>query len=199
MAFAFRARDYGSTIAEILAQAGDGQRLMPLWGGRCAAEEARRRIERLSAVELFEGRRVVAKDFAEAARSGLFLYLSCLDEAHSIAQEIHTTTGSYWHGILHRQEPDFSNAAYWFGRVGEHEVFPALREAALEIAGERMQEIQANAAWDPLWFIDACEEVHQRPDAAREKLLQEIHRAEWQLLFDYCCRKAVGQKVITQR
>ncbi len=184
----FCAEDYGPVIAGILALLENGQRLMPLAGGQCASEEARRRLEHISAAELFGGERIAAKDFAEAARAGLFLYLSCLDEAHKIAQEIQTSTGSYWHGIMHRQEPDSSNAAYWFRRVGQHEIFPALREAAIEIAGDEIPEIRKKAAWDPFWFIDACE-------AARggNRALEEIQRAEWQLLFDYCCRRAVLQ------
>ncbi len=184
----FRSSDYGPAIAEILALAEDGHRLLPLVGGR-----ARLAVPPLNR-DLFAGRRVVSKEFAEAAKSGLFLYFSCLDEAHSIAQEIHNPTGSYWHGVMHRQEPDFSNSAYWFRRVGQHDIFPALREAAIEIAGDRMLEIEAKPTWDPFPFIDACEEVHRRPDAAVEKTLREIQRAEWQLLFDYCCRRAVGNE-----
>ena len=69
----------------------------------------------------------------------------------------------------------------------------SVREAAIEIAGDRLPEIGAKATWDPFRFIDACEEVHRRPDAAVEKTLREIKRAEWQLLFDYSCRCAVGQ------
>ncbi len=63
--------------------------------------------------------------------AGLYLYFSCLDQAHSIAQNIATAEGSFWHGIMHRQEPDAGNASYWFSRVGRHPIFPALhREAA---------------------------------------------------------------------
>ncbi len=191
MASTFGATAYGLVISEILALAGDGQRLMPLAGGPCASEKARDRLRKLDAAALFAGRRVASKEFAEGARGGLFLYLSCLDEAHSIAQEIETPTGSYWHGIMHRQEPDFGNAAYWFRRVGEHEIFPALRQAAIEIAGERLPEIGKKPQWDPFRFIDACEEVHKHSNAALEQALREIQRAEWQLLFDYCCRRAV--------
>ena len=52
--------------------------------------------------------------------SGMFLYFSCLDEAHRIAQDISAPEGSYWHAIMHRQEPDPGNSAYWFRSVGRH-------------------------------------------------------------------------------
>ena len=131
----------------------------------------------MSPGNLFAGRKIARPDFAAATRSGLFLYLSCFDEAHQIAQDIASTTGSYWHGILHRQEPDYSTARYWFHRVGEHPIFPALRPSP---------------PWDPFWFIDACEQASRGKDAEMTHRLQELQRVEWQLLFDYSYRQTVG-------
>jgi hypothetical protein len=187
--FPFDAAAYGPVIQTLLSLAGGGRRLMPLAGGMCVSEQARQQIGQLETGALFAPRPVADRDFAEAARSGLFLYFSCLDEAHKVAQDIATPTGSYWHGILHRQEPDFSNAAYWFRRVKQHEIFPALREAAIEQGFQR----QSDRAWDPFRFIDACESVHRKRDEALERTLVEVQLAEWQLLFDYCCRRAVEQ------
>lgn len=36
------------------------------------------------------------------------------DEAHNIAQEIHSDDGSWVHAYLHRKEGDISNASYWY-------------------------------------------------------------------------------------
>ena len=69
------------------------------------------------------GEVVVDDSMASALRSGLLLRADFFDEPHTLAQEIPTSTGSYWHGILHRREPDFGNSRYWFRRVGQHPVF----------------------------------------------------------------------------
>ena len=182
----FRAGDYGPAIASLLGLAGDGRRRITLRTGPCVSEEARARLKQWKASELFTGRKILSEEMAEAARSGLYLYFACPDEAHEIAQDIASSTGSYWHGILHRQEPDFGNAAYWFRRVGQHEIFPALHDEA----AARLPERFGGSKWDPFRFIDACEEVHRHPDGALSEALEEIQRAEWQLLFDYCCRRA---------
>lgn len=39
-------------------------------------------------------------------------------EAHEIAQEIPSKTGSRIHGLLHAIEGDFGNSAYWYQRAG---------------------------------------------------------------------------------
>lgn len=40
-------------------------------------------------------------------------------EAHNIAQEIHTPTGSWIHALLHLIEGDVGNAGYWFRKAGQ--------------------------------------------------------------------------------
>ena len=113
----------------------------------------------------------------EAALSGLYLYFSCFDEAHSLAQDIPTPDGSYWHAIAHRQEPDAANAAYWFRQVGAHPIFPALAQAA-----------GLPPPWDPFAFIEQCEHARGQPGSEAELRARRIQLLEWQLLFDYCAR-----------
>jgi hypothetical protein len=166
--------DYNSEVVAILALDGDGERLMPLAMERCSSEAARERLRTGSAARLFAGARA-----PEAALSGLYVYFSCFEEAHAIAQDIPTAEGSYWHAIVHRQEPDAGNAAYWFRQVGAHPIFPALARAAGQ-----------EEPWDPFAFIELCERARRQPGSELEARARAIQRAEWQLLFNYCARPA---------
>jgi hypothetical protein len=174
---AFDPRAYGETVAGILALDGDGERLMPLAGGKCSSAEARDRLR--VAADLFPASRA-----PEAAFAGLYLYFSCWEEAHTVAQNVASAEGSYWHGIVHRQEPDAGNSGYWFGRVGAHPVFPALRERAAALG------VDFGARWNPMAFIELCERARGLPGSEEERRALEVQRAEWQLLFDYCARPA---------
>ena len=178
---AFDARAYGAAVAEILALDGNGARLMPLAQGTCSSKEAAERIRR-------EGKSLFANARSpEAARAGLYLYFSCLDEAHEIAQAVETPDGSYWHAIMHRQEPDAGNAGYWFRRVGRHAIFPELRREAARLA---RAGVTVADPWDPFAFIDLCERARRQPGSDLETVAREMQRAEWQLLFHHCAAPA---------
>ena len=41
------------------------------------------------------------------------------DTAHSIAQDIPDSDGSWIHAYLHRKEGDQANASYWYSRAGK--------------------------------------------------------------------------------
>ncbi len=180
----FDANVYGPSIAELLALDENGERLMPLIAGGCSSDEARRRLAGANAAELFP-----RSYSATGALAGLWLYFSCFEECHSVAQDLPTAEGSFWHAILHRQEPDSNNAAYWFRRVGEHPVYRDLFQAASEIAsGYPQAEFRPSEPWDPFAFIAFCDRARQEPASPSERAAVEIQRAEWQLLFDYCAR-----------
>ena len=177
---------YGAQVTEILALADNGRRLMPLAEGKCCSAEARRRIQAAKAEDLFP--------FAHspvAARAGFYLYFSCWDDAHRVAQSDASAEGNYWHAIVHRQEPDAGNSSYWFHRTGDHPIFPALAGRACSIQAAYPQaRLDFSPAWDPFAFIEICETARRSPGSALERATLEIQRAEWQLLFDYCARRS---------
>ena len=173
----FDPQSYGSAVAAILHLDGDGRRLMPLATSGAVSGQARGMIREAGAKQLFPRSRA-----PEAALAGLYLYFDCWTEAHETAQDIATPEGCYCHAIVHRQEPDAWNSGYWFRQVGAHAIFPALRDVAAEIG------LALGAKWNPQAFIELCERARQSPGSDLERQAQEVQRAEWQLLFDYCAR-----------
>ena len=125
----------------------------------------------------------------QGALSGLWLYHGCLDESHSISQDLKTPDGSFWHGIMHRREPDPGNAGYWFRRVGRHPIFPELREAvAAVVECHPAAGFQLGAEWDPFAWIDFWERARRQPGSDADKTALAIQQSEWEILFDWCAR-----------
>jgi hypothetical protein len=181
----FDSSHYGEPVSGLLALDGDGHRLIPLAGGDCVSTAAQQQLNTQTAAILFPNSAA-----PQAAMAGLWLYFSCREEAHKIAQDLNTAEGSFWHGILHRQEPDPANAAYWFRQVGLHPVFPDLRDVALKIKRRYAfaKDLPFKSTWDPFAFIAYCEDARSRPGCVEEVYAMEVQLAEWQLLFDYCAR-----------
>ena len=151
------------------------------------------RLRSMTTEDAFAPHRIRDRDMAEACRAGLWLYHNFLDESHQISQELHSPTGSYWHGLMHRREPDFDNAKYWFRRVGDHPVYDSLHRVAAELAADAPAEadfLRRQNAWDPFGFVDLCAAalVGRAPCA---DLCQQIQKREWELLFDWCYRQAI--------
>ncbi len=133
---------------------------------------------------------------AKACMSGLWLYHDYLTESHGMSQDLATVEGSYWHGLMHRREPDFGNAKYWFRRVGRHAIFEPLRTAAAALAKEANQPdasfLIQQQEWDALAFTDLCEKAMGEKSASA-LLCRQIQKCEWELLFDACFRAALGR------
>lgn len=180
----FDPKAYGTQITEILALDQSGHRLIPLISGVCSSERARKLLKEQGALNLFPQARAPRE-----ALGGLWLNFSCFDEGHEIVQDLNSPEANFWHAILHRQEPDAGNSAYWFRRVGGHSVFPDLMAAAKDIVARHPNSgFPMAAKWDPFSFVDFCEKARKEPGSVSECAALEIQRAEWQLLFDYCAR-----------
>jgi hypothetical protein len=179
---------YAPAIAELLREPW----VPPLDAGQ-PNPAVRARLEALSDEAAFAPPRVRDRGMADACRAGLWLYHNFLDESHAISQELPTPTGSYWHALMHRREPDFENAKYWFRRVGAHPVYEPLRAAAAELAASAPPDaafLRTQTAWEPFAFVDLCAAALVGRVPCTE-LCCRIQKREWELLFDWCYRQAI--------
>jgi len=129
-----------------------------------------------------------------AIRAGLFQWHDLLDESHELSQSIEgqgdNLLGDYWHAIMHRREPDYSNAKYWFRRVGNQPTYRDLRaraDAVLADCPDKRSAIwrdrlQAGSKWNPLAFVDLCEECAADEQSDLAIAARRIQYAEMSLL-----------------
>jgi hypothetical protein len=116
--------------------------------------------EAIACVETLEATPVV--------KAALWLYVDHLENAHHIVQDLHTPTGAFLHGMVHRREGDFSNSKYWFRQAGHHPVIDQLIH------------------YEPYDLVTRAEEA--RADNPAEVVA--LQRAEWQAIFDYAVRES---------
>lgn len=194
---------YSSTIAGIVQKLEARDPLPPLAPSEEWDSQLTHRISDLSLEMLFDGESIEDSTMGDAVQSGLLLWNDALDASHTISQSIESRTGSYWHGIMHRREPDYSNAKYWFRRVGVHSIFPELRERALTLLrsgsiesdslADYTEAIERAENWEAFRFIDWCQVAdgdRSTPEAVKT-FLQAVQVEEIKLLLHYSYQQAL--------
>ena len=176
---AFDPNSYGPVFSPLL----DIDRRRPLGTGE-PDSDVRPALKKLSVDSAFAHAKVVDNDMAACCISGVWLLHDFLDESHSISQDIDTTSGSFWHAIMHRREGDFWNSKYWFRRVGQHPAFERIMNQAKQAADAPPR------AWDPFGFVDGCEAALSKNQSDRDTCV-DLQQIEWESLFDYCYHAAV--------
>lgn len=135
--------------------------------------------------ELFAAHGRPAK--AELIRSLLLLWHDHLDASHDISQSEYNPDGSLVHAIMHRREPDYSNAKYWWRSTGDHPAFPAIAEAVeplLAADADLQEELVAGGNWDAFAFTDAVAGgIREAADSPRHRLLREIQQTETEVML----------------
>ncbi|MBS0261422.1 MAG: hypothetical protein JSS02_05650 [Planctomycetes bacterium] len=132
-----------------------------------------------------------------ARRAGLLQWYDFLDESHQLSQSIEgegdDLRGDYWHAIMHRREPDYSNAKYWFRRLGEPVQYAALACAARSIltscnnsASDRWRDkLISDDQWNPFAFVDLCQACAQDETSDLAWAARRIQFAEMCLLLSF--------------
>lgn len=124
--------------------------------------------------------------------SGILLLWDFLHESHEISQTMegrgNPGTADYWHGIMHRREPDAGNAAYWFRRVGLHPAFETLASNLhgwMKEAGASDEEVAlaekkliSNDAFDPRAVIELSTQAIRKPGQLEDRTLRRVQYLE---------------------
>ena len=139
-------------------------------------------------------RRKVPASRRLALLAGLWLLRDDLDRSHGFSQQIEGAEGhhgDYWHAIMHRREPDYGNAKYWFRRVGRHATHQHLAEhlatGAFDPVPARWREKLQRGGWDSLAFVDLCEQAE-----SSEELSDFARRVQWCEMVDLLCVTAAS-------
>lgn len=141
-----------------------------------------------------------------ATLAGLYQWHDQLEASHAGAQQLEgigdPPDGDYWHAIMHRREPDYGNAKYWFRHVGKHPVMQLLagdlgRYAELHSVVHDAEvrpwvpRLTPHGQWDAIAFVDCCQQAARQASPLRQ-FAELVQQQEMLLLLGHCLRRASG-------
>ena len=131
---------------------------------------------------------------AAVASAALLLRHGDWSGAHDSVEKLSSPEAAWLHMLVHRAEPDVSNARYWARQLGRrHALFTRLHEAAARIlhdaaAGSGGAELPVlGASWDADAMCQWYERARLQPGDAFATAVTRLGDEEWRLLFEYCC------------
>lgn len=133
----------------------------------------------------------VSPEAALRLRALTLLYHDEHDAAHDLVQDLTDRDGALIHALLHRREPDYWNAKYWFRRTDEHPVYLALATRVKALCGspdevQLARQLTLPGAFDPHAFVDLCEQVARRPlPDPQVDWLQRVQQAEFEAVAEH--------------
>ncbi|MCA9079697.1 MAG: hypothetical protein KDA58_04020 [Planctomycetaceae bacterium] len=142
-----------------------------------------------------------SQEDAQAVRAGILQFWDELNRSHEYSQSIEGegrhVAGDFWHGIMHRREPDYHNSKYWFRRVGQHPVFPELAEQAATILANTTEAADwshrlTRGGWDSFAFVDLCQRAARDEDSPLGIAARQIQLTEMLLLLNSTWHDAVA-------
>lgn len=133
----------------------------------------------------------LAPETALRLRAVAWVYHDHHDPAHDVVQDLSDRDSALIHAIIHRREPDYWNARYWFRQVDVHPVYLALGRRIPSLTSAPDQELLARkltlpGAFDPFAFVDLAEQFErQADDEATVRWLRGIQHAEFEELVNH--------------
>lgn len=128
---------------------------------------------------------------ATRLRALALLYHDHHDPAHDIVQDLTDRDSALIHAMLHRREPDYWNAQYWFRRTNEHPVYLRLGDRLKFLPGrpedaEVARKLTLPGTFDPFAFVDLCEQVARQPaNDPAVTWLRRVQQAEFEAVAEH--------------